>query len=95
MYDGPDGKPFDYQFRTSNVRPFEFTDVTFASRRAQLAATMPGFDFLIDAVQGMLVGWSVATGEIWEMWTVGDTLAFARDRLDELVSMTESWGLEK
>lgn len=70
--------------------PAEYYD-----RRAQLAESMPGFDGLIDAVQGLLVGWSIATGEIWHTKDVGATIEFAHDRVHELRRMTDAWGVEK
>lgn len=74
---------------------FDHTDITFESRRLQLAGSMPGFEGMIDAVQGMLAGWSIATGEIWVTNSVAETLDFTYARLDELASMVRSWGLEK
>lgn len=74
---------------------FDHADITFESRRLELVAAMPGYDGLIDAVQGMLAGWSIATGEIWHTASVADTLDFTYARLDELNAMVRSWGLEK
>lgn len=65
-------------------------------RRAELAAHMPGFSGLIEAVQGLLVGWSLATGEIWETTSVEQTrdvaVEFAMRQLPELVN---AWGVEQ
>lgn len=64
-------------------------------RWSQLNEEMEGFDSLIDTVQGLLVGYSIATGEIWCTISMEDTIYRARKIMNEMVEMTDAWGIEK
>ena len=74
---------------------YDHTEITFESRRLELADSMIGFDGLIDAIQGMLVGYSIAVGEIWDTPDNETTRQMTYGMLDTLNSMVGSWGLEK
>jgi hypothetical protein len=64
----------------------------WADRHATLTASMVGFGGLISAVQGLLVGYSLATGEIWESGA-GTTAELAHGMVHEIAAMTDSWGV--
>lgn len=67
----------------------------FALRYMDLRDSMPGFDGLILAVQGLLVGVSLATGEIWGTPDVETTLQIARTNLRHVANMTDAFGVEQ
>lgn len=67
----------------------------WAERLYQLSQSMPGFDGLILAVQGLLVGVSLATGEIWQTPNVATTHQIAWGQLQSILEMTEAWGLDQ
>lgn len=67
----------------------------WSDRRAVLSQTMPGFDGLILAMQGLLVGVSLATGEIWETPDVSTTLTIAGSKLIDVWDMTGAFGYEQ
>jgi hypothetical protein len=67
----------------------------FAQRHAELARSMPGFTGLIDAVQGLLVGWSIATAQILHTPDVRTTIELAWSIVQDLFEMTDAWGVEK
>ena len=54
-----------------------------------------GFDGLIDVVQGMIVGWTIATENFIYTPNITVTRNTVQDIIDEFNSMTEAWGFEK
>lgn len=64
-------------------------------RRDELALSMPGFTGLIEPIQGMLVSWSLTTGEIWTTPDVGRTRSFARSMVTELSDLVAAYGVEQ
>jgi hypothetical protein len=71
------------------------TDCDPGARWVELAHSMAGFEGLITAVQGLLVGFSLATGEIWHTGDIETTLAIAERRMAEFGSMTAAWGIQQ
>lgn len=65
------------------------------ARRAELAATMVGFDSLIEVVQAFLAGWSVVTGEVWETTDIEATRAIAIRLVNDLAAMVAAFGVEQ
>lgn len=64
-------------------------------RRSILNEEMYGFCNLLTVVQGMLIGYSLTTGEIWCTTSMSDTVYRARKILDEMNSMIEAFGMEQ
>lgn len=75
---------------TDRPEPFDWR-----YRHQQLRESMPGFDGLILAVQGLLVGCSLATGEIWVTPDVATTILIAQSRMGEIYEMTAAFGVEQ
>jgi hypothetical protein len=66
----------------------------FATRHRELAESMAGFTGLIQAMQGLLVGDSLATGEVWVTNDVETTLTIIHRTLTDLNEMTQAWGYQ-
>lgn len=64
-------------------------------RRRELSESMPGFNGLILAVQGLLVGVSLATGEIWVTPDIETTRSLAYGQWVQLDEMIDAWGIEQ
>ncbi len=78
----------------------EYTDPTigadqYALRYRQLSLHMAGFSYLLLAVQGLLTGFSLATGEVWVTGDIESTRTIARYVLSETHAMTEAYGVEQ
>jgi hypothetical protein len=71
------------------------TGQAWSERQQLLQRTMPGFEGLIRAVQGLLIGVSLATDEVWVTPDVATTIAIARGQLQEIHDLTSDWGVEQ
>ena len=63
-------------------------------RKSILQEEMFGFDSLIEATKGLLIGHSIATGEIWHTNTMEETVVMAHLISTEYITMTSDWGYE-
>lgn len=70
-------------------------EISWEDRRADLLKEMFGFNSLIDAVQGLLIGVSIATGEIWCTKDMETTLIIVNGTVGDFFSMTDAFGFEK
>ena len=69
--------------------------VSFDDRCFELRASMVGFEGLIDVIQGMVIGYSIATGQIFITHTADETRKRAAAILVETDMMCKNWGVEK
>lgn len=67
----------------------------WADRHEALSESMPGFTGLILAMQGLLVGVSLATSEVWFTPDAATTLELAWSKRNDIHMMTLSFGIEQ
>lgn len=77
------------------VSKVESEGYRYALRYEELASGMAGFTGLIETIQGLLVGYSLATGEIWQCSDIETTRAIAKRSFHEVVEMVQAWGYEQ
>lgn len=71
------------------------SSLDWADRCDQLAESMVGFKGFTLWMQGLLIGHSLASGEIWDTPNMATSLVIMQNVYDEATSMTEAWGFEQ
>lgn len=74
---------------------FDIEPTMWTERHGQLARYMHGFTMLTVPTQGMLVGYSLTTGEIWNTNDIATTRAIVRYVHGEFNDMSRDWGYEQ